>query len=115
MSLLSAHEIVEWSSNMFGDGLVVTTSFGIQSAVMLHLATQVRPDIPVVWIDTGYLPEETYRFASELTDRLDLNLRTYRAEMSPEEMEEVYDRLWESNEVEHLNLYDRIRKIEPLV
>jgi phosphoadenosine phosphosulfate reductase len=34
--------------------------------------------------------------------------------MSPEEMEEVYGRLWESNEVEDLNLYDRIRKVEPL-
>ncbi len=114
LSLLSAREIVEWASNMFGDGLVMSTSFGIQSAVMLHLATQVKPDIPVVWIDTGYLPEETYRFASELTERLDLNLRTCRAEMSPEEMEEVYGRLWESNEVEDLNLYDRIRKVEPL-
>ncbi len=48
LSLLSAREIVEWASNMFGDGLVMSTSFGIQSAVMLHLATQVKPDIPVV-------------------------------------------------------------------
>lgn len=53
VSLLSAHEIVEWSSNMFGDGLVLTTSFGIQSAVMLHLAAQVTPEIPIVWIVTN--------------------------------------------------------------
>ena len=59
---------------MFGVGLVMSTSFGIQSAVMLHLVTQFRPNIPVIWIDTGYLPAETYRFADELTTRLGLNL-----------------------------------------
>ena len=45
---LSAREIVEWASHMFGDGLVTSTSFGIQSAVMLHLVTQVTPGIPVI-------------------------------------------------------------------
>jgi 3'-phosphoadenosine 5'-phosphosulfate sulfotransferase (PAPS reductase)/FAD synthetase len=45
----------------------MSTSFGIQSAVMLHLVTQVVPDVPVIWVDTGYLPVETYRFAEDLT------------------------------------------------
>ncbi len=60
---LEALPLVEWAARRFGDGLVVSTSFGIQSAAMLHLATRAVPDIPVVWIDTGYLPPETYRFA----------------------------------------------------
>ena len=38
----SAHEIVEWASNMFGDGLVMSTSFGIQSAVMLRFSGTIR-------------------------------------------------------------------------
>ena len=62
----SATDVVKWAAQTFPEGLIMTTSFGIQSAVMLHLVTSVIPDIPVVWIDTGYLPEETYRFAEDL-------------------------------------------------
>ena len=54
----------------YGASLVLSTSFGAQSAVMLHLATRIVPDIPVVFIDTGYLFPETYLFADLLTARL---------------------------------------------
>ena len=54
VSGLSAREIVDWASNTFDDGLVMSTSFGIHSAVMLHLVTQIRPSIPIIWIDSGY-------------------------------------------------------------
>ena len=114
ISRLTAREIVEWSADCFGDGLVLSTSFGIQSAVMLHLATSVRPELPVVWVDTGYLPEETYRFADELSRRLDLNLRVYQSPMSPARMEAVHGRLWEADDVSDLDRYDEIRKVEPL-
>ena len=57
----------------------MSTSFGIQAAVMLHLVTQVLPDIPVIWVDTGYLPAETYTFAESLTQRLQLNLKVYQS------------------------------------
>ena len=61
-----ASSIVEWSAETFGDGLVMSTSFGIQAAVMLHLVTRIVPKIPVIWVDTGYLPSETYKFAENL-------------------------------------------------
>ncbi|GAB4531934.1 MAG: phosphoadenylyl-sulfate reductase [Pleurocapsa sp.] len=105
---------VKWSQETFGDGLVMSTSFGIQAAVMLHLATSVVPDIPVIWIDTGYLPEATYKFAEELTNKLNLNLQVYQSPMSPARMEALYGKLWEQEDVEAFNLYDRIRKVEPM-
>ncbi len=114
LSGLSAREIVEWASRMFDDGLVMTTSFGIQSAVMLYLATTINPNIPIIWVDTGYLPEETYRFADELTERLNLNLKIYQSPISPARMESSYGKLWETGNVEDLNLYDQIRKVEPM-
>ncbi|MDJ0713494.1 MAG: phosphoadenylyl-sulfate reductase [Prochloraceae cyanobacterium] len=109
-----APEIVEWAAATFNEGLVMTTSFGIQSAVMLHLITRVVPDIPVIWIDTGYLPKETYLFADELTQRLKLNLKVYQSPISPARMEAIHGRLWEQNDVESLNLYDGLRKVEPM-
>jgi phosphoadenosine phosphosulfate reductase len=99
---------------MFGDGLVMSSSFGIQAAVMLHLATQVKPDIPVIWIDTGYLPAETYQFAEDLISRLNLNIQVYQSPISPARMEALYGKLWELDDVEAFNRYDYIRKVEPM-
>lgn len=110
----SAPEVIRWASSHFGDGLVMSTSFGIQSAVMLHLAVQVEPTIPVIWVDTGYLPAETYQFAAQLTEHLQLNLKVYQSPLSPARMEALHGRLWEQEDVESLNLYDRIRKVEPM-
>jgi phosphoadenosine phosphosulfate reductase len=56
---------------------IVTTSFGQQSAVLLHLLAEQRPDIPVVWIDTTFNTRATMKFADELTTRLVLNLKEY--------------------------------------
>ncbi|MDY6940714.1 MAG: phosphoadenosine phosphosulfate reductase family protein, partial [Cyanobacteriota bacterium] len=58
LSEANAIQIVEWAAETFGSGLVMSSSFGIQSAVMLHLVTRVIPDIPVIWVDTGYLPPQ---------------------------------------------------------
>ena len=60
----------------------------------MHLATQVYPDIPVVLVDTGYLFPETYRFVDELTERLKLNLKIYRSELSPAWQEARFGQRW---------------------
>jgi phosphoadenosine phosphosulfate reductase len=114
LSDAGAIAIVEWAKKTFPKGLIMSTSFGIQSAVMLHLVTSVIPDIPVVWIDTGYLPEATYQFAEELTQRLNLNLKVYQSPMSPARMEALHGKLWEQDDVEAFNRYDYIRKVEPM-
>jgi phosphoadenosine phosphosulfate reductase len=80
---------------------------------MLHMATRVLPRIPVVWVDTGYLPAETYRFAEALASRLDLNLHVAQAELSPARMEALFGRLWEGDR-DDLDRYHRLRKVEPL-
>ncbi len=108
-----AVERVRWARDQFGDGLVLSTSFGIQSAVMLHLVTREIPDIPVVFVDTGYLFPETYRFAAELTDRLGLNLKTYVPLETAARQEALYGRLWEQG-AEGLERYNTINKIEPM-
>ncbi|ESA35466.1 phosphoadenosine phosphosulfate reductase [Leptolyngbya sp. Heron Island J] len=111
---MDASKLVAWGVETFGETLVMSTSFGIQSAVMLHLVTQVMPNIPVIWVDTGYLPAETYRFAEDLTKRLQLNLQVYQSSMSPARMEAIYGQLWDQDNVSALNRYDYIRKVEPM-
>jgi len=104
---------IEWALEHLPPTHVLTSSFGAQAAVSLHLVTRVKPDIPVVLIDTGYLFPETYRFIDELTERLRLNLHVYRAELSPAWQEARYGQRWNQG-LEGLNAYNEENKVEPM-
>lgn len=80
---LSAEARIAWALENLPENKVLSSSFGIQAAVSLHLVTRLRPDMPVILTDTGYLFPETYRFIDQLTERLALNLKVYRAATSP--------------------------------
>ncbi|TMW58079.1 hypothetical protein Poli38472_013553 [Pythium oligandrum] len=111
----SAVEIVEWAVATFGvDHTALSTSFGIQSAVMLNLVSSIDNRVPVVWIDTGYLPRETYQFATRLTKEMSLNMKVYQSPISPARMEALYGKLWEIPTVEAHKQYGYIRKVEPM-
>lgn len=110
---LSARERVQWAlENMPGE-FALSSSFGIQAAVSLHLVTQQKPDIPVILTDTGYLFPETYKFIDSLTEQLGLNLQIFRAEQSPAWQEARYGKLWEQG-VEGIEKYNHINKVEPM-
>lgn len=113
LAALRAEERVEWALHRLPGNHVLTSSFGIQGALMLHLVTRIAPDTPVVLIDTGYLFPETYRFVDELTDRLQLNLHVYRAPLSPTWQESRYGKLWEQG-LAGVERYNRINKVDPL-
>ena len=66
-------EILRWAGEEYGDGLVVTASFG--DAVLVHLVSRAIPDADVVLLDTGYLFAETAWYAEHLRDAYGLNLR----------------------------------------
>ncbi|MCE8003743.1 phosphoadenosine phosphosulfate reductase family protein [Halomonas sp. MCCC 1A11081] len=68
--------LIRWALTQ-GQRPIVTTNFRPFEAVILHMVTQQRPDIPVVWMDHGYNTEATYRFADALVKRLNLNLISY--------------------------------------
>ncbi|MGA2052733.1 MAG: phosphoadenylyl-sulfate reductase [Opitutales bacterium] len=110
---LSAEDRVRWAIDTFGSRLVLSTSFGIQSAVMLHLVTRLAPEIPVVFVDTGYLFPETYQFADELTRRLNLNLKVFNPRETAARQEALHGRLWEQGK-DGLEKYNLLNKVEPM-
>jgi phosphoadenosine phosphosulfate reductase len=76
--------IVEWTVNHFGsDQVVMSSSFGAESAVLLHMATRVFPRIKIVFVNTGYLFPETHAHMENLRQRLDLNIWIYRTHNDP--------------------------------
>lgn len=106
---------ITWAAREFDGRVAMSTSFGIQAAVLLHMATRVMPNIPVVWVDTGYLPKETYTYAEELKQTLGLNLIvSSNVAWSPARMEAIYGKLWEKDDTESHTLYGKLRKVEPL-
>lgn len=109
----SAEKRIEWGLNTLSGAHVLTSSFGAQSAVSLHMLNQACPGIPVIVIDTGYLFPETYRFIDELSERLRLNLKVFRAQLSPAWIEARHGRLWEQGS-EGIARYNQLVKVAPL-
>lgn len=111
---MRAGERIRVLHQRLGSRLVATTSFGIQAAVMLHLIHEHAPQIPVIFIDTGFLFPETYRYADDLMARLDrLDLRVYQPTVSAARMQAVWGNLWENGQ-EGADRYAMLTKIEPL-
>ena len=109
-------ERIEWGYDQFKEGFAFTTSFGIQSSVLLHLVqnSQLKNKVRILWIDTGYLPPETYLYAEQLTNLLSLKIDVLQSNLSPARMEAIYGKLWENKNSGDLDLYHKLRKIEPL-
>lgn len=79
----SPQEIVQWAAGL-GKRVIATTSFAPNAAAMLHIITSVEPDIPVVWIDSGYNVPDAYRTAEVIMDRLKPNMQIYIPQITAE-------------------------------
>jgi phosphoadenosine phosphosulfate reductase len=80
---LEPQQIVAWAAGTFGDALVMSSSFGAESAAMLHMAAAALPRIKVIFVDTGYIFPQTHQFMELLRRRLDLNIWVYRTRNDP--------------------------------
>jgi phosphoadenosine phosphosulfate reductase len=111
---MRAGERIKLLHERLGDHLVASTSFGLQSAVMLHLIHENAPEIPVVFIDTGFLFPETYQYAEKLCAMLPkLDLRVYQPTVSAARMQALWGNLWENGK-EGAERYGVLTKVEPM-
>lgn len=110
---MSAPDRVRWALDHLPGHHVMSSSFGAQAAVSLHLLTQQQADIPVVLIDTGYLFPETYQFVDEMDRRLQLNLQVYRADLSTSWLEARHGKLWEQG-AQGIKQYNQLVKVAPM-
>jgi phosphoadenosine phosphosulfate reductase len=107
---LDAAGRVAWARSEFGGRFCVTSSFGLQAAVMLHLVAQVDRSIPVLFSDTGYHFSETLAYRDYLAKRLGLRVVAVRAELLRLEFEEEHGDVRASDP----DLCCRRNKVEPL-
>ncbi|AYN24653.1 phosphoadenylyl-sulfate reductase [Buchnera aphidicola] len=113
LSRYSAEKRISWSLRNLPFTHVMSSSFGIQSIVLLHLIVTQKSDIPIILIDTGYLFPQTYNFIDMLKKKWNLNLKVFRSTISSAWQEARYGKLWTQG-LKGINLYNTINKVEPM-
>lgn len=110
---LAINKRIIWIISNLPKEFALSSSFGVHSIVSLHLLTRHLPNIPIILIDTGYMFPETYNFIDEISEKLNLNLKVFRAKESSAWQEARYGKLWEQG-LEGLKKYNLINKISPM-
>jgi phosphoadenosine phosphosulfate reductase len=88
----------------------VTCSFQTECMALVDLVIERQPNIPVLFLDTGYHFPETYAYRDEMTERMHLNLVNLAAKMSVAEQESRFGILNQTAPDSCCG----IRKVEPL-
>jgi phosphoadenosine phosphosulfate reductase len=95
----------------FGDRVALVSSFGSESAVLLHMAAQIKPDIPVLFLDTGMLFGQTLDYRKNLVAKLGLtDVRDLRPQFQDLAIHDPGADLWKTN----TDACCHIRKVLPL-
>ena len=79
-------EIIRWAVETYRPETVLTSSFGADSAAIIHMALQADPKIPIRTVDTGFLFPETVRFTETLRKLFALNLTVIRTKLTDAEI-----------------------------
>jgi phosphoadenosine phosphosulfate reductase len=111
----SALDVVKWAIAQANGRAIVSTNFRPYEAVILHLVTQVQPDIPVLWVDHGYNRPATYEHAQQLKSLLKLNIKAYLPRLTTAHYDAVHGGMPEptpENE-ERIKAFSTVMKLEP--
>jgi phosphoadenosine phosphosulfate reductase len=91
---------------------IISTNFRPLSIALVHLVTRVKADIPVVWVDSGYNTEATYRFVDRVTRQFKLNLHIYTPRGTAARRAQLEGRAPEVDTPEHARFTHEV-KLEP--
>ena len=104
-------QIIRWAVEEFGDGLAFGTGFGVEGMVLLDMAVKIKPALRVFFLDTEFLFSETYELRRRVEERYGIEIRAYRASLTPLSQEDHYGPwLWSRDP----DMCCRLRKLEPL-
>ncbi|HLZ77342.1 phosphoadenylyl-sulfate reductase [Phenylobacterium sp.] len=103
--------VIEEAVATFGDRLALVSSFGAESAVLLHLVSKVKPDMPVLFLDTGMLFGQTLDYRRQLAALLGLtDVRDLRPAYQDLATGDPAAKLWQTD----TDACCEIRKVIPL-
>jgi phosphoadenosine phosphosulfate reductase len=103
--------VLESAIEAFGDKLALVSSFGAESAVLLHMISRLKPDAPVLFLDTGMLFGQTLDYRKTLAARLGLtDVRDLRPLYNDLAVADPNAKLWQTDTDACCN----VRKVLPL-
>jgi phosphoadenosine phosphosulfate reductase len=103
--------ILRAAVDLFGDRVALVSSFGAESAVLLHMAAQIKPDIPILFLDTGMLFGQTLDYRKNLVAQLGLTgVRDLRPQYQDLAVHDPSADLWKTD----TDACCHIRKVLPL-
>ncbi len=103
--------VLEAAVETFGDRLALVSSFGAESAVLLHLASKVKQDIPILFLDTGMLFGQTLDYRRQLAAKLGLtDVRDLRPAYQDLATADPEAKLWQTD----TDACCHVRKVLPL-
>ena len=106
-------DVVRWAVDASEGKVICSTNFRPHEAVILHMVTQVKPDMPILWADGGYALPETYRFAEKLIKKLNLNMKIYNPLLTSARREALYGPVPSIDNEQAHDLFTQQVKIEP--
>jgi phosphoadenosine phosphosulfate reductase len=106
-------EIVKWAVAQAKGHAIVSTNFRPYEAVVLHLATQVQANIPVLWVDHGYNRPATYQHAEQLKKLLNLNMKPFLPKISAAHYNAIHGEIPSTSDEEGLKNFSKLVKLEP--
>ena len=116
LDALDPTERIRWAVDQFtprsggSDSLIASTSFGVDSAALLHMLSLAAPELPIVFIDTGYHFPETLAYKDQLAGQLDLDIRVFRPLDSKDRFQAKYGRRYDTDP----DFCCRVNKVEPM-
>jgi len=112
---LSTEELLRWALAEFGSSLAIATAFQAEGMVIVDLAARISPHVRVLTLDTGRLPEETYRMMETVHERYGIRVEIIAPETTEvEAMVAQHGPNLFYREVALRNLCCQIRKVRPL-
>ena len=103
--------IIKWALDK-SKNPILTTNFRPYEAAIIHLCTEVMPDIKVVWCDSGYNTKATYIYAEKIISTLNLNLKLYVPSQTSAHREIFMGRVPDIDDPKHVEFTQQV-KLEP--
>ncbi|MEX0649166.1 MAG: phosphoadenylyl-sulfate reductase [Balneolaceae bacterium] len=114
-SFSSAHNDVRIAHilNKYRENVLVTTSFGTTSALLIHMISRIRPEHPIHFINTGYLFPETLEYKNLLIKKYGVNVIDHTPDEQKHRLTEE-KKMWEINPDRccHYNKVEPLEKIK---
>ena len=104
-------EILEWALGEFWPDIAMSSAFGSSGMVLIHMISQINPQMRIIFLDTGFHFKETLEFKALVKEKYQVNIVDYQ---SPISKEELFKKITPHPYHDNPDLCCQINKVEPM-